>query len=170
MGIPGHSRGGRSKACKACKEDLDCHFTHPLRLFSLILNLPVLLVSNAVASQTPSARVNTVNSDICFTRLLNSITAALSDPGHHHPGCTEGGRRVKQKGFAADSGGAHRRAMKERRVFSFFVSFSRLSSKSSACRTNDSLLVCVLGDREGKKGVPRTVLKALRSILGVQSV
>lgn len=132
VGIPGHSRGGRSKACK---EDIESHFAHSLHLFSLILNLPVLLVSNAVASQSPSPRVNTVNSDVHFTHLLKSIMATLSDPGHHHPGCAEGGRRVQQKGFAADSGGAHRKAMKERMFFSFFVSFSSLRSKSWACRT-----------------------------------
>lgn len=158
--MAGHSQGGGEQCgnprslrgmSKACKEDTECHFTHPLHLFSLILNLPVLLVSNAVASQTPSSKANTVNSDVRFTCLLNSITATLSDPGHHHTGCAEEGRRVQLKGFAADSGGAHRRAMKERGFFSLIVSLSHLSSKSWAGRTNDSLPVRVGGQGGGKK-------------------
>ena len=99
------------------------------------------MLSSAVASQALSPRVSTANGDVRFTCLLSSITAALSDPSHHHPSCAERGRRVQQKGFAADSGGARSGAAKESRVFSFFVSFVCLRSKSWACRTNDSLPV-----------------------------
>lgn len=43
------------------------HPPSPPHLFPLILNLPALRVSSAVASQTPSRRANTGSSDVCFT-------------------------------------------------------------------------------------------------------